>query len=97
MPCPAEVNFAKKRREKLQKYEQLAFEIHERRLSFMVEIVPLVIGCLGGGMQKLEGQIKKLIKGKSRQQWVVREMKKTVLMESETILRKIMSGMVQVE
>ena len=56
-----------------------------RPVGFIVEIVPLVIGCLGGGMVKLEEQIKKLIKGKSRQQWVVREMQKTVLMESETI------------
>ena len=35
------------------------------------------------------------MKGKSRQQWVVREMQKTVLMDSETILRKIMSGVMQ--
>ena len=47
-------NIAEKRREKLQKYQQLAFEIRERRVGFMVEIVPLVIGCLGGGMEKLE-------------------------------------------
>ena len=48
-------------------------------------------------MVKLEEQIKKLIKGKCRQQWVVLEMQKTVLMESETILRKIMSGVVQLK
>ena len=97
MACPTEANIAEKRREKLQKYQQLPFEIRERRLGFMFEIIPLVIGCLGGGMEKLEEQIKKLIKGKSRQQWVVREMQKTVLTENETILRKIMSGVVQVE
>ena len=81
----------------MQKYLQLTFEIRERRAGVMIEIVPLVIGCLGGGIEKLEEQIKKLIKGKSRQQWVVREMQKIVLMESETILRKILSGVVQVE
>ena len=90
MACPAEANMAEKRREKLQKYQQLAFKICERRVGFIVEIVSLVIGCLGGGMVKLEEQIKKLTKGKSRQQWVVREMQKTVL-------RKIASGVVQVE
>ena len=62
----------------------------------MAETVPLVIGCLGGEMEKLEEQIE-LIKGKSRQQWVVKEMQKIVQMESETILRKIMSGVVQVD
>ena len=49
-------------------------------LSFMADQV---------GMEKQDKQIKKLMKGKSRQQWVVREMQKTVLIESETILRKI--------
>ena len=97
MACSAEADIAEERREKLQKYRQLAFEIRERRVGLMVEIVPLVIGCLGGGMEKLEEQIKKLIKGKSRQQWVVRKMQKTVLIESETIFSKIMSGVVQVE
>ena len=97
MACPAEANIAEKRREKLQKYQQLAFEIRERRVGFIAEIVPLVTECLVRGMVKLEEQIKKLIKGKSRQQWVAREMQKIVLMESETILRKIMPEVVQVE
>ena len=82
MACPGEANIAEKRRKKLQKYQQLAFEIRESRVGFIVKIVPLVIGCLGRGMVKLEEQIKKLIKGKSRQQWVVREMRKTVLIKS---------------
>ena len=81
----------------MQKYQQLAFEIRELRVGFLVEIVPLVIGCLGGRMETLEEQMKKLIKRKSRQQWVEREMQKTILMESETILKKIMPGAVQVE
>ena len=97
MACPAEANIAEQRREKLQKYQYLSFEIRKRRVGFMVEIVPLVVGCLGGGVRKLKEQIKKLIKEKSRQQWVVREMQKTVLMESETVLRKIMSGVMQEE
>ena len=75
----------------------LAFGIREWRVRFMVKIVPSVVRCLGWGMEKLEEQIKKLVKEKSRQQWVVREMQKTVLMESETILSKIISGVVQVE
>ena len=58
----------------MQKYQQLAFETRERRVGFMFEILPFVVGCLGGGMEKLQEQIKKLIKEKSRLQWVVREM-----------------------
>ena len=56
MACPAQANIANKRREKLQKYQQLAFEIRERRVGFMVEIVTLLIGCLGGGMEKLKNR-----------------------------------------
>ena len=40
MACPAEANIAEKRREKLQKYQQLVFEIPKRRVGFIVEIVP---------------------------------------------------------
>ena len=43
--------------EKLKKYQQLAFETREKRSGFRVEIVPLVTGCLGGGMARLEEQI----------------------------------------
>ena len=74
MACPEEANVAQKRRRKLQKYQLLTFEIRKRRVGFVVEIVPLVVECLGGGMEKLKEQIKKLVKEKSRQQWVVREM-----------------------
>ena len=48
-------------------------------------------------MKKLEEQIEKLIKENCRQHWVEREMRKTVLMKSETVLKKVMSGVVQVE
>ena len=59
MACPPEANIAEKHSEKLQNYQQFAFDIRERYAGFMVKIVPLVVGCLGGGMKKLEVQIKK--------------------------------------
>ena len=62
MACPNEKNIGKKQHEKLTKYQQLAFEMLEKRPEYRVEIVPIVIGCLGGGMKQVECQVKKIIK-----------------------------------
>ena len=67
--------------DKRTKYQQLAFEIRERRKEYKVVVVPIIIGCLGGN-DKLAKQI-------------VGTMQKTVLMDSETTLRKIFSGLIQ--
>ena len=62
MACPNEKNIGEKHREKLTKYQQLAFEMREERPQYRVEIVPIVISCLGGGMKQVECQVKKIIK-----------------------------------
>ena len=36
---------------------QLAYEIKERRPEYRVEIIAVVIGCVGGGAEKLKEQI----------------------------------------
>ena len=46
--CPSENKVDVKHAEKLQKYQQLGFEIRERQLGYNVMIIPIVIGCLGG-------------------------------------------------
>ena len=51
MACPNEGNVNAKHLEKIEKYQQLAFEILERRQGYKVMITPIVIGCLGGGME----------------------------------------------
>ena len=94
MACPMEKNIEEKRKEKLEKYQQLAFEIRERRPGFRVEIVPVIIGCLGGGMTDLEKQVGKLI-DEEKVEEICRTMQTTVLLESETLMRKIISGVIQ--
>ena len=59
MACPDEKNISEKHREKLTKDQQLAFEMREKRPEYRVEIVPIVTGCLGGGMKQVECQVKK--------------------------------------
>ena len=93
MACPGERNIETKRNEKIQKYQQLSFEIRERREHYNVKVIPAVIGCCGGGMKKFKSDIKDLFDEPTTTR-ICNEMQKTVLWESETILRKILSGLI---
>ena len=95
MACPQEHNISHKHREKLNKYQQLTFTTREKRPGYDVEIVPLIIGCLGGGMKRLEEQVAKIMNDRKDVEGVCQNMQKTVLMESETIMKKFMSGIIQ--
>ena len=63
----------------MKKYQQLCYEIRERRYGYKVKIIPLVIGCLGGGMKRLKDDVKELLKNEKELQWICREMQKTVV------------------
>ena len=91
-----EKNKERKREEKMRKYQQLCYEMRERRNGYKVKIIPLVIGCLGGGMKRLKDDVKELFKNEKDLQRICREMQRTVLWESETIIRKILSGLFRI-
>ena len=93
MACPYESNKDWKREEKIRKYQQLCYELRERRDGYKVKIIPALIGCLGGGMKRLKDDIRELFNDEKDLHWISREMQKTVLWESETIMRKILSGL----
>ena len=97
MACPQENNIEAKVKEKLDKYQQLAFETRGNRVGYKVEIIPLVIGCLGGGIRKLWKNVQKVIETETEAKRIVKEMQKTVLMDSKSIMRKILLGVVQPE
>ena len=80
--------------EKLRKYQQLAFKFRERREQYRFTVVPLVIGCLGGGIKQQTKGIKVLFKPEDVNS-ILSEMQKVVLWESETILRKVTPGLMQ--
>ena len=50
MVCPNEKNIDETYNEKLRKYQQFAFEFRERRPGSRIDIVLIVIGCMGGGL-----------------------------------------------
>ena len=93
MSCPNEANKEEKRLEKIRKYQQLCFELRERRVGFKVKVVPAVIGCLGGGMKMLKRDVNELFENETDMNQTIREMQKTVLWESESIMRKVLSGL----
>ena len=61
MACNRGQNIHEKVKKKLQKYQQLAYKIRERRSVYHVEIISLIIGCMGGGANKLREQIARVL------------------------------------
>ena len=63
MECPQERNIEMNTKEKMDKYQQLAFETREKRMGYRykVEIIPLVVGCLNGGIGRLLKNIFRVI------------------------------------
>ena len=88
MACPNESN----KTEKIRKYQQLRFDIRERRKQFNVRVIATGIWCMGGGMKKLKEDIGDLFEVKELQK-VARKMQKMVLWENESIMRKVLSYM----
>ena len=95
MACPSKNNRVNKRMEKIQKYQQLCFEFRERRSSYKIQFIPVVIRCLGGGVGQLEEDLCQLIQDSNERSRIVSEMQKIVLWESETIVRKMFSGLIR--
>ena len=69
--------------------------IREKKPGYDVKILPMIIGCLGGGMQRLAEQVAMMIKDKNDVEGVCQNMQRTVLVESETIMNKVISGIIQ--
>lgn len=69
--------------------------MRERRPGYTIEVVPIVIGALGGGMKQATIDIAKILTNTALREKTVCEMQKTILMDSETIIRKVLSGLIQ--
>ena len=59
MSWPQDKNIEEVTRIKMQKYQQLAFETTEKKPRYAVEVVPVIIGCLGGNMEKTDKVVAK--------------------------------------
>ena len=95
--CPQENNIEKKRLKKRTNYRQLAFKIRERRPGFKVKVVPLVISLFGGGITEILKELENMSEKDDLCERIVVEMQKKILMDSKTIIRKVLLGLVQSE
>ena len=58
-------------------------------------VVPLIIGALGGGMRQIAKDLGMIFENNDVKQKTICEMQKTILMDSETMVRKVLSGLIQ--
>ena len=58
-------------------------------------VVPLIIGALGGGVKQIFSDMWKIFEDKNILNRTICKMQKTVLMDSETTSRKVLSGLIQ--
>ena len=97
MACPQQNNIETKRIEKMTKYRQLPFETREQWPSYDMYVLPVVIGALGGSIKTLGKDLKKMFHNNELLDEVIATMEKTVLMDSESIICRVMSGLIQGE
>ena len=83
--------------EKLTKYTQLAYELRERRPGYKLMVIPLIIGALGGGVKSAMGELSNVLNKNELTKQVAGEMQETILMDSESTIRKVLSGLIQGE
>ena len=95
MACPQQQNIDTKRMEKLTKYRQLAFETKERHPGDVIKVVPVIIGALGGGMKMLKTELKMVFNDQELVDKIAGEMQRMVLMDSESIIHRVISGLIQ--
>ena len=59
--------------------------------------MPLVISVFGGGLNDMLKELENFFEKDELYERIRAEMQKTILVDSETIIRKVMSGLVQSE
>ena len=97
MACPEKNDIGAKRAEKMTKYRQIAFKTRERRPGYKVYIVPVVVGALGGGIKVLRFDLKKIFENNELLEEIIAKIQKTILMDSESIIQRVISGLIQGE
>ena len=95
MACPQENNIMTKQDEKQTKYRRLAFELRERRAEYKIYVILVLIGALRGGIKEAIHEIKKIFKQDDLLRNGGWRSPKNIVMDGETIIWKILSGLVQ--
>ena len=97
MACPQQQNIEAKRLKKLMKYTQLAYELRERRPGHKITVIPSIIVASGGRMKSALFELSNVLNKNELAKQVTREMQKMILMDSESTIHKVLSGLIQGE
>ena len=92
---PTTKQYWERRTEKFTKYRQLAFETRERHPGYEIYMIPVIVEALGGGIKVLKFDLKKIFDNNELLEEMVAVMQKTVLINNESIVRRVMSGLIQ--
>ena len=96
MACPKEKNIKEKHRDKLSiKNSHLRYEKEDNVIEW--KSYQLLLDALEEGRKQVQEQVKKIIQDENTMKKTCNEMLKTVFIESEMILKKKMSGIIQAE
>ena len=91
MACPNVINKIAKRDGKIGKYHWLCIKLPEGLNDYTVKVIPAITGCLWGGIKKLKESIRQMFQcdnDDKELESISREMQKTVLWESESLVKK---------
>ena len=69
---------------------------NDEEVIVKVKVIPTIIRCLGGGMKELKESIRQIFEYDNNDkelEWISREMQKTVLWESKSLIRKELFGL----
>ena len=97
MECPQQNDIGAERAEKTTKYRQIAFETRERGPVYEVYVVSVVVGALGSGIKALRFDLKMIFENNELLDEIIAMMQRTVLMDSESIFPRVISGLIQGE
>ena len=74
-------------------YPNTDSESRDRSPEYEIMVVPLVIESLGGGIRQIMANMGKLFENGDLLERTICEMQKTVLMDSDTTSRNVLSGL----
>ena len=97
MSCPQQNKIGAKRAEKKAKNRQILFKTRERPPGYEVYVAPVKVGALGGGIKALSFNLKKIFEDNELLEEIISMMQRTVLMDSKSIIRRDMNGLIQGE
>ena len=69
--------------------------MREWRPGYVIKVVPVIIGALGGGMKMLKTELKTVFNEQELVDKIAGEMQRMVLMDSKSIIRRGISGLIQ--